>query len=84
VPDGFVLPVLYGLKALMAVGDGKVYWVTDPHRFLNRHMRSLIGALRMVMEMASFDPQKVAKSENSYNFMVSEVEKALLKDQAVA
>jgi hypothetical protein len=84
VSDGFVLPVLYGLKALMAVHDGKVYWVMDPHKFLNRHMRSLIGALRMVMEMASFDPQKVAKSENSYNFMVSEVEKALLKEQAVA
>jgi hypothetical protein len=44
----------------------------------------LIGAFKMPMEMASFDPQKVAKSENSYLFMVGEVEKALIKQRAAA
>ena len=33
------------------------------------------------MEMAGLDPQKIAKSENSYLFMVGEVEKALIKEQ---
>jgi hypothetical protein len=84
VPDGFVLPILYGLKALMKVEDGMVSWSTDAEAFLDRHMRSLVGAFRMPMEMAGFDPQKVAKSENSYNFMVGEVEKAQIKEIAAA
>ncbi len=84
VPDGFVLPVLYGLLALMEIKDGKVRWFTDPTAFLNRHMKALVGAFKMPMEMAGFDPQKVAKSENSYLFMVGEVEKALMKQQAAA
>jgi hypothetical protein len=82
VPDGYIIPVLYGLKALMEVKDGKVQWRTDPVAFLDRHMKSLIGAFRMPMEMAGFDPQKIAKSENSYLFMVGEVEKALIKEAA--
>jgi hypothetical protein len=33
----------------------------------------------MPMEMAGFDPQRIAKTENSYRFMEGEVEKALMK-----
>jgi hypothetical protein len=84
VPDGYIVPVLYGLKALIMVENGKLVWRTDPTTFLNEHMKALIGAFKMPMEMAGFDPQKIAKSENSYLFMVGEVEKALLKAQAVS
>lgn len=84
VPDGFVLPVLYGLKALIGVEQEKVIWTKDPHAFVKEHLPSLAKAFKMPMEMADFDPQKVAKSENSYNFMVGEVEKALLKLDAAA
>jgi hypothetical protein len=81
VPDGYIIPILYGLKALMMIKDGRVEWqVTDPAEFLRRHMRSLIAASKMPMEMAGFDPQKIAKSPESYRFMVGEVEKALLKE----
>ncbi len=84
VPDGYIIPVLYGLKALLMVRDGKLVWRTDPKAFLDRHMKELIGAFKMPMEVAGFDPQKIAKSENSYLFMVGEVEKALLKEQVAA
>ncbi|MCB1336811.1 MAG: hypothetical protein KDK10_04915 [Maritimibacter sp.] len=84
VPDGFVLPVLYGLKALMVVEDGKVRWSEDPHVFLKKHLRALVGAFRMPMDMAGFDPQKVAKSENTYAFMVGEVEKLQLRETSLA
>lgn len=79
VPDGFVLPIVYGLRALMTVDDGRIRWATDPEAFLARHLQSLVGAFRMPMEMAGFDPQKIAKTENSYRFMEGEVEKALMK-----
>ena len=79
VPDGFVLPVLYGLKALMRVQGGQVVWAMNPFEFIEKHLESLAYAFKMPMEMASFDPQKIAKSENPYAFMVGEVEKAMLK-----
>jgi hypothetical protein len=84
VPDGFVLPVLYGLKALMGVNENGIFWLEDPEKFLDRHLKALAGAFKMPMEMAGFDPQKVAKNETSYSFMVGEVEKALIKEQANA
>ena len=84
VPDGFVLPLVYGLKALMGVEDGRVVWNKDPDDFIKEHLETFASAFKMPMEMASFDPQKVAKSENSYRFMVGEVEKALLKMDAAA
>jgi hypothetical protein len=84
VPDGFVLPVLYGLKALMRVQNGKVGWITDPVAFLNKHMRALATAFKMPMVMADFDPQKIAKSENSYLFMVGEVDKAWITERVPA
>jgi hypothetical protein len=81
VPDGYVLPIVYGLKSLLAVVDGKLGWSQDPVAFLDRHMKVLVGAFKMPMEMAGFDPQKIAKSENSYLFMVGEVEKAVMREQ---
>lgn len=84
VPDGFILPVLYGLKALMQVRDGEVAWALDPHEYIEESLPTLAAAFKMPMEMAGFDPQKVAKSENSYMFMVGEVEKTLLKMGVVA
>ena len=84
VPDGFVLPIVYGLRALMVVEDGLVRWATDPEAFVARHLQTLVGAFKMPMEMAGFDPQKIAKTENSYRFMEGEVEKALMKDRVAA
>lgn len=84
VPDGYVLPILWGMRALMAVEKGRVRWITEPGDFLDRHLKTLVSAFKMPMEMAGFDPQKIAKTENSYRFMEGEVEKALMKDQVAA
>ena len=84
VPDGFVLPILYGLKALLVVKNKRVEWKSDPYEFIEANLPALAGAFKLPMEMAGFDPQKIAKSENSYGFMVGEVEKALIKLDAAA
>ena len=39
----------------------------------------LAKVFKMPLEMTSFGPEKVAKNENSYPFMVREVESSLLK-----
>jgi hypothetical protein len=83
-PDGLIMPVVYGLQALMTVKNGKVAWVTDPEVFLDRHLEDIAGAYKLVLEMSGFDPQKVGKNEISYKIALSEFEKALLKQQAQA
>jgi hypothetical protein len=45
-------------------------------------MKALVGAFKMPMEMAGFDPQKVAKNQNSNAFMEGEVNKARIIEQA--
>lgn len=84
VPEPFVLPIIYGLKALLRVENGKLKWIEDPSAFVDRHIKSLVGAFRLPMDLASFDPQKIGKNEGSYSFMVGEVEKALIRERASA
>ena len=81
-PDGFVMPLVYGLKGLIEVRDGKVVWAVDPNAFLDRYFDEIVAAYKLPLEMAYFDPQKLGKSENSYLFAVSEFEKALLKERS--
>jgi hypothetical protein len=70
--------VLYGLRSLLKVEQGRLAWIADPFDFVQKHLEALVGAFRMPMEMAGFDPQKIAKNENSYRFMLGEVEKQLI------
>jgi hypothetical protein len=83
-PDGLTMPLVYGLKGLMAIDGKKIVWATDPYVFLNKSLKDIAGAYRLVLDMARFDPQKVSKNQASHEFAVSEFEKALLKQQAKA
>lgn len=81
-PDGLIMPLVYGLKGLMDIDDDRVIWATDPFRFLDSYLPDIAGAYRLVLDMARFDPQKLAKNQASHEFAVSEFEKALIKHRA--
>lgn len=81
-PDGLIMPLVYGLKGLMEIKEGRVVWATDPKAFLRKYLGDVAGAYRLVLDMARFDPQKLAKNQASHEFAVGEFEKALLKHQA--
>lgn len=81
-PDGLVMPLVYGLKGLMEIKGECVVWATEPKAFLKKYLRDIAGAYRLVLDMARFDPQKLAKNQASHEFAVSEFEKALLKHRA--
>jgi hypothetical protein len=83
-PDGLIVPIVWGLRALLRVQDGKVVWVTDPADFVRRHIDSIVGAYKLVLTMSRFDPVKIGKNEASYGIAESEFEKALLKQDAAA
>lgn len=81
-PDGLIMPLVYGLKGLMEVKNGKVMWATDPFKFLDKYFKNIAGAYRLVLDMARFDPQKLSKNEASHEFAVGEFEKALIKHRS--
>lgn len=81
-PDGLIMPLVYGLKGLMVVKNQRVVWATDPFVFLDKHLKTIAGAYRLVLDMARFDPQKLAKNEASHDFSVGEFEKALIIEQS--
>lgn len=81
-PDGLIMPLVYGLKGIMKIVDGRVAWAEDPTEFLDRNLKDIASAYRLVLDMARFDPQKLAKNQASHEFAVGEFEKALFKEQA--
>ncbi len=83
-PDGLIVPLVWGLRALMRVRDGRVEWIVDPSKFINRHLESIVGAYKLVLTMSRFDPVKIGKNEASYGIAESEFEKALLKEISAA
>ena len=83
-PDGLIMPLVYGLKGIMEVSGDELRWATEPSSFLKRNLSAIAGAYRLVLDMARFDPQKLAKNQASHEFAVGEFEKALMKERAVA
>jgi hypothetical protein len=83
-PDGLIMPLVWGLRALMEIKDGKVQWRTDPEAFLDHHLKEIAQNYKLVLEMSRFDPQKLGKNEASYGFAISQFETALLKREKSA
>lgn len=70
-PDGLIMPLVYGLKALMTLTeDGCVTWAQDPKKFLNDHLPQIVRKYRVILDAFRFDPQKVGKNEGSYELVL--------------
>lgn len=74
VPDGYIPPILYGLRALMEVDkNGNIDWKTDPEAFLDEHLEALMVTFGGLMRTVNFDPQKVGKHPVFYDVMLNYV-----------
>jgi len=72
-PDGLIMPLVYGLQGLMKVRNGEVEWVvSNPSSFLKTALPKVAGAYQLVLEMAKWDPQKIAKAPASHEFAVQQ------------
>lgn len=80
-PEGFIMPVVYGLKALMKRDEnGKIAWVVDdPVRFLEENLVTIVRKYRVIIEAFSGEPQKIGKNEGSYTLAADAFETELLK-----
>jgi hypothetical protein len=79
-PDGLMMPLVYGLRALMTQkADGTVTWVTDPVEFLDKHLTTIVGTYTLMLDAYNFDPQKVGKANGAYRWVMDAYATELLK-----
>ena len=79
VPEGFVLPVVWGLSEVMYYSNGVVDWKQDPFDFLDQNLSAILKVYQGIISLSNFDPQSVAKVAASYELVGSQV-KALVKN----
>lgn len=69
VPDGFIYPLIYGLRAIMRVNseNGRVEWATNPYTFIESSaFANAVVQYCGVIQQSDYDPQKVGKGAFSY------------------
>lgn len=80
-PEGFIMPLVYGLKSLMQRNaKGNVEWVVkDPSQFIEDNLVTIVRKYRVIIEAFAGDPQKIGKNEGSYSLAADAFETELLK-----
>lgn len=80
IPEGFVIPLVYGLQSLMEVNKaGEVNWKTDPRIFLDDHFDTVVRDFKSAVALLEYDPQKVGKSPEAYRMAQVAYEMVLLR-----
>ncbi len=69
-PDGFIVPLIYGLQALMerrmVNGHHKIVWSCSSMSFLQENLPKIVKYYSGIFSMCDYDPQKVGKNSQSY------------------
>ncbi|WP_445338710.1 hypothetical protein [Bifidobacterium sp. ESL0822] len=83
-PDGFITPLVYGLRALMTIEQPQkpndsphVVWSQDPVPWLDQHLTSIIKRYVTIFTPWGYDPQKIGKSIGSYQNALDDYKLAL-------
>lgn len=66
-PDGFIVPLVCGLRAIIKNENGRIIWTTDPKRFLENNLKKIVSDYYGILSVCEYDPQKVGKATQSYN-----------------
>lgn len=69
-PEGYVIPLVYGLQALMVNkvinGRREIAWTQPPMQFLHNNLGKIIKYYSGIINICDYDPQKVGKNAQSY------------------
>jgi len=78
-PEGFVMPIAWGLSALMECKDGKVQWRhgRDPVKFIKKNLGKTLQVYHGMIHMGGYDPQKVGKTLACYNLVANDFKSRL-------
>lgn len=89
-PNGFILPLVYSLKALMTRaqkqnGEYEIKWlVSNPVEFLDRHFYDVVESYKDLFDICAYDPQKIGKKKFCYEHCFTKMEGYLRDDQLLA
>ncbi len=84
VPDGFIYPLVVGLRALMErdPSTGAIRWVTDPFTFIeDKPFENAVRNYSEVIQQSAYDPQKVGKGKASYTTAFQSIKLAYLLNE---
>lgn len=87
VPDGFIYPLVCGLRALLRLNPetGLVEWSTDPYEFVNSPaFEDVVHVYSGVIQQSDYDPQKVGKGSFSYTSAEQGVKLAFLTSESLS
>lgn len=65
--EGYVYPLVVALSALMKVEGDKVVWVTDPYKFVEKNINTVMRSFYSMISGQQYDPAKVGKEKGCYN-----------------
>lgn len=81
-PEGFIVPLVYGLLALMenkeVNGYNRIEWTVDPLPFLEEHLDAIVKNYKGIIGMCDYDPQKIGKNAQSYTQALTSFKMALV------
>lgn len=77
-PEGYIMPLVYGLQALMENRDGKIVWKQSPVEFLDDNLAKIVKSYSGIINMCDYDPQKVGKNLQSYEQALGAYKMALV------
>jgi hypothetical protein len=65
-PDGFIVPLLWGMRELLEVKNDAIDWKVDPTDFISDKLPLVMAVYKPHMGAHNNDPQKVGKDVGSY------------------
>lgn len=86
-PTGFILPLVYGLKAIMVRtekknGEFEINWaVSNPKEFLDKHFYDVVESYKDLFSVCNYDPQKIGKQKVCYDMCFNSMKRFLSEDQ---
>jgi hypothetical protein len=79
--DGFIMPLVCALSALIEEQDGKLKWKVDPDQFLQQNLPNIVRHYKGVLDLSQWDPAKVGKNSVSYAMAKQQFEHYLLMQE---
>lgn len=69
--DGFIIPIVVGLKELISVNDqeSKLDWIHEPKQFITKNFPRILGMYSAIIRATNWDPQKIGKDKGSYEIV---------------
>src|SRR5690606_28025108 len=79
-PDGFLYPVVYGIRELMVqTASGNVEWIVEPLQFVRDNIDAIAEAYKAVVSALDWDPMRVGKAPLAYQVVTTAYQAALAR-----